>query len=72
MSMNPNELEAESAELLPGREALGKLKFSFTRTTNVTKHVATVHASNESLAVNQVSPFAVAQSEATQVISIKQ
>ncbi|GAA3055141.1 hypothetical protein VR41_02310 [Streptomyces sp. NRRL B-1568] len=72
MSMNPNELEAESAELLPGREALGKLKFSFTRTTNVTKHVAHVSAHNESLAANTDSPFAVAQSEATQAISIKQ
>ncbi|MEV5237747.1 hypothetical protein AB0K89_01180 [Streptomyces cinnamoneus] len=72
MSMNPRELDAESAELLPGREALGKLKFSFSRTTNVTKHVATVHAHNESLAVNEASPWAVAQSEASQSISIKQ
>ncbi|MEV4431900.1 hypothetical protein [Streptomyces sp. NPDC049555] len=72
MSMNPHELEAESAELLPGREALGKLKFSFTRTTNITKHVANVHAHNESLAANDNSPWAVAQSEAAQSISIKQ
>ncbi|MEV4439189.1 hypothetical protein AB0K09_09230 [Streptomyces sp. NPDC049577] len=72
MSMNAHELEAESAELLPGREALGKLKFSFTRTTNVTKHIANVSAHNESAALNDHSPFAVAQSEATQSISIKQ
>ncbi len=53
--MDAHELEAESAELLPGREALGKLKFSFNRTTNVTKHVATVQASNSSLALNDHS-----------------
>ncbi|MFF4405286.1 hypothetical protein ACFY2W_06485 [Streptomyces sp. NPDC001262] len=72
MSMNPQELEAESAELLPGREALGKLKFSFHRTTHVTKHIANVHAHNESLALNNDSPFATAQSEAAQSISIHQ
>ncbi|MDT0451402.1 hypothetical protein [Streptomyces hesseae] len=72
MSMNAHELDAESAELLPGREALGKLKFSFSRTTSVTKHIANVHAHNESLAVNDNSPLAVAQSEAAQSISIKQ
>ncbi|WP_037568959.1 hypothetical protein [Phaeacidiphilus oryzae] len=66
------ELDAESADLLPGREALGKLTFTFTRTTNVTKHVANVHAHNESAAVNQWSPEAVAQSEASQSISIHQ
>ncbi|MGW3248901.1 hypothetical protein [Streptomyces sp. NPDC001070] len=70
--MNMDQLDAESAELLPGREALGKLKFSFVKTTHVTKHVAHVDAHNESLAANQYSPFAVAQSEATQAISIRQ
>ena len=29
--IDPRELDAESAELLPGREALGKLSFSFTK-----------------------------------------
>ncbi|MEZ0091309.1 hypothetical protein ABH925_002468, partial [Streptacidiphilus sp. EB129] len=48
MSMDMHELDAESAELLPGREALGKLKFSFTKTVNVTKHVANVSAHNQS------------------------
>ncbi|GHF44122.1 hypothetical protein GCM10010218_26800 [Streptomyces mashuensis] len=72
MSMNPVELEAESAELLPGREALGRLKFSFTRTTTVTKHIANVAAHNESLAANADSPFALAQSQAEQAISIRQ
>jgi hypothetical protein len=70
--MNMDQLNAESAELLPGREALGKLKFSFVKTTHVTKNIAHVDAHNESLAANQWSPFAVAQSEATQAISIKQ
>ena len=66
------ELESESAELLPGREALGKLKFSFTKTTNVTKHIAKVHAANHSTAANLFSPDAVAQAEAAQGISISQ
>ncbi|MYX36707.1 hypothetical protein GTY85_25225 [Streptomyces sp. SID8377] len=67
-----DQLDAESAELLPGREALGKLKFSFVKTTHVTKNIAHVDAHNESLAANQFSPFAVAQSEATQAINIRQ
>ena len=67
-----HELDAESAELLPGREALGKLKFSFTKTVNVTKHVANVHAHNESFAANFGSDGATAQSEAAQSISISQ
>ena len=44
MSMNIDELNAESAELLPGREALSTLKFNFTKNVNVTKHVANVNA----------------------------
>ncbi|MFI9274462.1 hypothetical protein ACIGXM_27695 [Kitasatospora sp. NPDC052896] len=67
-----HELDAESAELLPGREALGKLSFNFTKTVNVTKHVANVHATNQSLATNNHSAFATAQSEADQAISITQ
>ncbi|GAA2708339.1 MULTISPECIES: hypothetical protein [Streptomyces] len=70
--LDMHELDAESAELLPGREALGKLKFSFTRTTTVTKHVADVHAHNTSTALNVCSPDAVAQSAATQTIAIQQ
>ncbi|MDX2650320.1 hypothetical protein OG937_16935 [Streptomyces sp. NBC_00510] len=70
--MNMDQLDAESAELLPGREALGKLKFSFVKTTHVTKNIAHVDAHNESLAANQFSPFAVAQSEAVQAINIRQ
>ena len=67
-----HELDAESAELLPGREALSKLKFSFTKTVNVTKHVANVSAHNNSNATNVVSVGASAQSEADQAISIHQ
>jgi hypothetical protein len=70
--IDPRELDAESAELLPGREALGKLSFSFTKSMNVTKHVANVHAHNESAAVNEFSPWATAQSEAAQSINIAQ
>jgi hypothetical protein len=70
--MNVQELEAESAQLLPGREALGKLRFSFTKTTYVTKHIATVDASNHSTALNLFSPDAVAQAQATQSITISQ
>ncbi|SEM74712.1 hypothetical protein [Streptacidiphilus jiangxiensis] len=72
MSMNINELDAESAELLPGREALGRLKFNFTKTVNVTKHVAHVNAHNNSLALNLGSDGATAASEAAQCISIHQ
>ena len=72
MSMDMHELEAESAELLPGREALSKLKFSFTKTVNVTKHVANVSAHNTSTATNVASVGATAQSEADQAISISQ
>ncbi|WP_351237760.1 hypothetical protein [Streptomyces sp. NPDC002133] len=67
------ELDAEAAaELLPGREALGRLRFSFTRTTNVSERVAYVSAHNESLAANVCSPDAVAASEAGQSISVSQ
>jgi hypothetical protein len=67
-----HELDAESAELLPGREALGKLTFSFSKTVNVTKHVANVSAHNTSTATNVVSLGSAAQSEADQAISIHQ
>lgn len=72
MSMDMHELDTESAELLPGREALGKLKFSFNRTTNVTKHIATVQADNQSAAVNDHSAWSAAESQASQSISVKQ
>ena len=72
MSMNIDELEAESADLLPGREALSRLRFSFTKTVNVTKHVANVEATNLSAAVNFDSPEATAASEAVQSINITQ
>lgn len=67
MSMNITELNAETVELLPSREALGRLKF-------VKVHVndADVWANNESQAFNQNSPFAIAQSEAQQEIQIDQ
>jgi hypothetical protein len=70
--MNTDQLEAETAQLLPGREALGKFSFNFAKMTTVTKKVAHVDAHNESAAVNQCSPYAVAQSEATQSISVQQ
>ena len=70
--MDAHELEAESAELLPGREALGRLKFSFNKTVNVTKHIANIQAGNESAAVNDHSAFSVADSGATQNISVHQ
>jgi hypothetical protein len=70
MSMDMYELEAESAELLPGREALGRLKFSFTKT--VTKHVVNVNAHNHSSALNVDSDCATAASDAQQSIVIHQ
>ncbi|MGW7365567.1 hypothetical protein ACWGI8_19525 [Streptomyces sp. NPDC054841] len=71
--MNDEQLNAEAAaELLPGREALGRLRFNFTRTTNVTERIAYVNAHNESLAANFDSPDAIAASEATQSINISQ
>jgi hypothetical protein len=75
MSMDVNELVAESsAQLLPGREALSRLRFSFIRTTDITKHVtvANVHASDYSTALNINSDGATAASEASQAITISQ
>ncbi|MFF4400807.1 MULTISPECIES: hypothetical protein [unclassified Streptomyces] len=72
MSMDMNELETESAELLPGREALGRLKFSFGKTVNVTKHVANINAHNESAALNDHSSWSAAESSAAQTINVTQ
>ncbi|MDF3301608.1 hypothetical protein [Streptomyces tropicalis] len=70
--MDAHELDAESAELLPGREALGRLKFSFGKTVNVTKHVANISAHNQSAALNDHSLWSVADSGAGQSISVTQ
>ncbi|MFE8948071.1 hypothetical protein ACWDZ8_00720 [Streptomyces sp. NPDC003233] len=70
--LNAHELDAESAELLPGREALGRLKFCFGRTVNVTKHIANINAHNESAALNDHSSWSVADSGAGQTISVSQ
>ncbi|MGW1024017.1 hypothetical protein ACWD4J_09895 [Streptomyces sp. NPDC002577] len=71
--MNNEQLNAEAAaELLPGRKALGRLRFNFTTTSHVTKHVAYVDAHNTSTAANVDSPDAIAASEATQTINIHQ
>ncbi|MGY6020210.1 hypothetical protein [Streptomyces spinosirectus] len=72
MSMDMSELDTESAELLPGREALGRLKFSFGKTVNVTKHVAHISAHNESAALNSHSSWSDAQSQAVQNITVQQ
>jgi hypothetical protein len=76
MSMDMRELESESAELLPGREALGKLSFNFTKTLDVTKnvtvHQATVNADNVSNVGNFHSAGAQAEGEAVQSISVSQ
>jgi hypothetical protein len=72
MSMDMNELQAESAELLPGREALGKLSFNIVKTVTVTKHVANVTAVNQSQAANYCSFASDASSAAGQSISISQ
>ncbi|MGW0204391.1 hypothetical protein ACWDZ8_00715 [Streptomyces sp. NPDC003233] len=72
MSMDMRELDGESAELLPGREALGRLKFSFGRTVNVTKHIANINAHNESAAVNDHSSWSDAESSAQQTITVTQ
>ncbi|MER5176979.1 hypothetical protein ABT009_01120 [Streptomyces sp. NPDC002896] len=66
------ELDAEAAELLPGREALGRLRFNIFQSTDVTRHVAYVDAHNESQAANFCSPDAVAASEANQSINVSQ
>jgi hypothetical protein len=70
--LDPRELDAESAELLPGREALGRLKFSFGKTVDVTKHIANVQAHNESAALNSHSLASVSQSLANQGVSVTQ
>jgi hypothetical protein len=70
--LDNRELDSESAELLPGREALGRLKFSFGRTVNVTKHVASIDAHNQSAALNDHSSWSAASSSATQAINVTQ
>ncbi|MER5176981.1 hypothetical protein ABT009_01130 [Streptomyces sp. NPDC002896] len=71
--MNNEQLNAEAtAELLPGRKALGRLRFDFTRTNNLSERLAYVDAHNESLATNVDSPDAIAASEANQTINIRQ
>jgi hypothetical protein len=70
--LDARELDAESADLLPGREALGRLKFGFGKTVNVTKHVAHISASNSSAALNDHSLYSDAQSSASQSISVTQ
>ena len=70
--MDAHELEAESAELLPGREALGRLTFSFNKTTNVTKPIANIQADNTSMAVNDHSFASAAASQAGQNITVTQ
>ncbi|MFJ5301267.1 hypothetical protein [Streptomyces sp. NPDC088350] len=70
--LDARELDAESADLLPGREALGRLKFGFGKTVNVTKHVAHISASNSSAALNDHSLGSVADSGAAQAIDVVQ
>ncbi|MFF8942822.1 MULTISPECIES: hypothetical protein [unclassified Streptomyces] len=70
--MDIKQLEAETAELLPGREALGRFSFNLTKTTSISKKYLNLDAHNESAAVNQFSPLAVAQSAASQAISVHQ
>ncbi|XCM84250.1 hypothetical protein ABWK59_34575 [Kitasatospora sp. HUAS MG31] len=65
--MNVTELNAESVELLPSREALGRLKF-----VKIHANFAYVDAHNESWAVNDHSPYAIASSEANQWVSVSQ
>ena len=72
MSINIDELQAESAELLPGREALSTLRFNITKHVTVTKHIAHVDATNLSAAVNYQSFGADAESAAGQSIHISQ
>jgi hypothetical protein len=72
MSMDMHELEAESAELLPGREALGKLSVNIFKSVKVTNHVADVTAVNSSQAANYGSILSEAGSSAGQGISITQ
>jgi hypothetical protein len=67
MSMNITELNAETVELLPSREALGRLKF-----VKIHVNVANIWAHNESAAANYDSPLAIAQSEAGQSITVVQ
>jgi hypothetical protein len=74
MSMDLHELEAETAELLPGREALGKLSFTFTKSVDVAKNVnvANISASNHASADNYNSWNAGAEADAVQSISVTQ
>ncbi|GAB2924120.1 hypothetical protein [Streptomyces heilongjiangensis] len=70
--MNINQLEAETVEMLPGREALGRFSFNLTKLSTVSTKVANLGVHNESTAANQFSPLAVAQSAATQAVSVRQ
>ncbi|MFD9796360.1 hypothetical protein ACFWXK_36010 [Streptomyces sp. NPDC059070] len=70
--LDHHELDAESAELLPGREALGRLKFSLGKSVDVTKHVSHITAHNESAALNDHSAWSSAESSAVQNIHVAQ
>ncbi len=72
MSMDLHELEAESAELLPGREALSKVSLNIFKSVKVTNHVADVTAANSSQAANYGSLLSEAGSSAGQGITISQ
>lgn len=73
MSMGITELRAESsAQLLPGREALSRCTFRIFKRTCITKHVAGVHASNTSTALNIHCEGADAESLAGQGINLCQ
>jgi hypothetical protein len=71
--MDMRELEAESAELLPGREALGRLKMHHHNHPKIThNNVANVWAENSSQAFNVDSDHGTAWSQAVQEIVIEQ
>ncbi|MFJ6053682.1 hypothetical protein [Streptomyces sp. NPDC092307] len=70
MTMNKAALANESADLLPSREALGRLRFGIGRTT-VTK-AALVGASNSSGAANYLSDLGIAHAHSSQTIVVNQ
>ncbi len=67
-----SELENETAEMLPGREALGRFSFNLTKLTSMTKHVANIQAQNNSLGMNNFSDGSVAQANSGQWICVSQ
>ncbi|MCD0484198.1 hypothetical protein [Streptacidiphilus sp. ASG 303] len=69
--MDTTELQEQTAELLPRREALGRFNLNLLELTNINQRLADVDASNTSFAVNNFSDDALAQANSGQWINVR-